>query len=58
MAITLKAYLDAGLTTEATTADLAATASGSADLQLWLGSTASGMQFQAKNDPGVEATQA
>ena len=55
MAITLKAYLDAGLTTEATTADMAAAASASADLQLWLGSTASGMKFQATDDPGVEA---
>ena len=57
MAISLKFYSDAALTTEVNMASpvaMAALASGSDDVQLWLGSTASGMQFQATSDPGVD----
>lgn len=50
----LTAYLDAGLTTVATTADLSLAASASADLQLWLGYATSGTQFQVTANPGVD----
>lgn len=57
MAISLKFYLDAALTqpvAAGTPIAAAAVASGTDDIQLWLGSTASGTQFQVTADPGVD----
>ena len=59
MAITFTFYHDAALTSEVTSGNpIAITAlhpGGSAtDVQLWLGSTATGTQAQANSDPGVD----
>lgn len=58
MAVTLKFYADAGLTTELVSLDRSANAdgsSGSVDAVVYLGSVAAGKTFRAASNPGVDA---
>lgn len=60
MAVTLKFYHDASLTQEVSAADPiyalqdVAGSLAPVDTQIWLGSTASGTEFSATSDPGVD----